>query len=99
MQQAAALDKVGTVIVQDILPSAASQRATFVLAGGSFAERDGTFVNHTGLAQEIHQGDSFAGRSEARRADLLGFGRAPRLVEHRSSSPRDGGEDRVAAWA
>ncbi len=26
-----------------------------MLAGGSFAERDGTFVNHAGLAQEIHK--------------------------------------------
>jgi NADH-quinone oxidoreductase subunit G len=43
------------VIVQDILQSAATQRAAFVLAGGSFAERDGTFVNHKGLAQEIHK--------------------------------------------
>jgi NADH-quinone oxidoreductase subunit G len=54
-QQAAALEKVGTVVVQDILASPASQRATFVLAGGSFAERDGTFVNYKGLAQEIHK--------------------------------------------
>jgi NADH-quinone oxidoreductase subunit G len=53
--QAAALEKVGTLIVQDILPSAASRRATYVLAGGSFAERDGIFVNHKGLAQEIHR--------------------------------------------
>jgi NADH-quinone oxidoreductase subunit G len=53
--QAAGLAKVETVIVQDILPSAASQRAMFVLPAGSFAERDGTFVNHAGLAQEIHR--------------------------------------------
>ncbi len=53
--QAAALDNVGTVIVQDMLESPASRRATFVLPGGSFAERDGTFVNHAGLAQEIHK--------------------------------------------
>jgi NADH-quinone oxidoreductase subunit G len=53
--QAAALDKVGTVIVQDLLPSAASKRAHYLLAAGSFAERDGTFVNHSGLAQEIHR--------------------------------------------
>jgi NADH-quinone oxidoreductase subunit G len=53
--QAAALDKVDKVIVQDILPSAASRRATYLLAGGTFAERDGTFVNHKGLAQEIHR--------------------------------------------
>ncbi len=53
--QAGALDKVDTVIVQDILPSAASRQATYVLASGSFAERDGTFVNHSGLAQGIHR--------------------------------------------
>jgi NADH-quinone oxidoreductase subunit G len=53
--QAAALEKVPAVIVQDILPSPASARATFVLPGGSFAERDGTFVNHAGLAQEIRR--------------------------------------------
>jgi NADH-quinone oxidoreductase subunit G len=54
-EQASALEQVETVIVQDILPSPASQRATFLLAGGSFAERDGTFVNHAGLAQEIRR--------------------------------------------
>jgi NADH-quinone oxidoreductase subunit G len=53
--QAAALEQVGGVIVQDILPSPASRWATFVLAGGSFAEREGTFVNHAGLAQAIHK--------------------------------------------
>ena len=53
--QAAALEKVGTVVVQDILPSAAANRATYLFAGGSFAEREGTFVNHAGLAQGIHK--------------------------------------------
>jgi NADH-quinone oxidoreductase subunit G len=51
--QAAALAKVKTLIVQDILPSPVSARAHIVLAGGSFAEREGTFVNHAGLAQAI----------------------------------------------
>jgi NADH-quinone oxidoreductase subunit G len=50
---AAALSKVTTLIVQDILPSPVSERAHIVLAGGSFAEREGTFVNHAGLAQTI----------------------------------------------
>lgn len=39
------------LIVQDIFPSPLSERADIVLAGGSFAERDGTYVNHSGLAQ------------------------------------------------
>jgi NADH-quinone oxidoreductase subunit G len=62
--QASALEKVDTVVVQDVLPSPASRRATFVLAGGSFAERDGTFVNHAGLAQEIRR--AIRGPGEAR---------------------------------
>jgi NADH-quinone oxidoreductase subunit G len=48
---------VGTpslLIVQDIFPSPLSDRADIVLAAGSFAERDGTYVNHGGLAQAAH---------------------------------------------
>ena len=51
--QAASVAKVKTLVVQDLLPSAASARAHVLLASGSFAERDGTFVNHAGLAQAI----------------------------------------------
>jgi NADH-quinone oxidoreductase subunit G len=54
-QQAAALDAIETVVVEDILRSPASERASFVLPGGSFAERDGTFINHANLAQEIRR--------------------------------------------
>ena len=54
-EQAAGLERVPLLVVQDLLPSAASGRASFLLSGGSFAERDGTFVNHAGLAQEIHK--------------------------------------------
>ena len=50
---AAALAKVKTLIVQDILPSPVSARGHILLAAGSFAEREGTFINHSGLAQAI----------------------------------------------
>lgn len=53
--EAKAFSNVKTLIVQDLLPSPVLPQATFVLAGGSFAERDGTFINHAGLAQEIHK--------------------------------------------
>ncbi|BBO31904.1 molybdopterin-dependent oxidoreductase [Lacipirellula parvula] len=52
-QQATGLGKASLVIVQDILPSTISERADFLLTGGSFAERDGSFVNYKGLAQQI----------------------------------------------
>jgi NADH-quinone oxidoreductase subunit G len=52
---AAALDNLRLLIVQDILPTPASERAHLVLPGAAFAEKDGTFVNHAGLAQAIHR--------------------------------------------
>lgn len=54
-QQAEGLGKAALVILQDLFPSAISERADFLLSGGSFAERDGSFVNYKGLAQEIHR--------------------------------------------
>ncbi|WP_437187163.1 molybdopterin-dependent oxidoreductase [Planctomicrobium sp. SH668] len=53
--QARAFKQVKTLIVQDLLPSSVSSEAAYLLPGGSFAERDGSFVNHAGLAQEIHK--------------------------------------------
>ncbi len=39
--------------VLDLLPSALTDRADVLLAGGSFAEREGTVINHAGLAQSL----------------------------------------------
>jgi NADH-quinone oxidoreductase subunit G len=55
-EQARPLEKVPLLVVQDLFPSAASARAKYVLPAVSFAEKDGTFVNHAGLAQAIHWG-------------------------------------------
>ncbi len=44
------------LVVQDLLASPLSDQAHFVLAGAAWAEKDGTFVNHAGLAQAIHRG-------------------------------------------
>jgi NADH-quinone oxidoreductase subunit G len=53
-EQAARLAKVPFVVVQDLWPSPASAVAHYVLPAVSFAEKEGTFVNHAGLAQAIH---------------------------------------------
>jgi NADH-quinone oxidoreductase subunit G len=47
------LGKASLLVVQDLFPSAASELAHYVLPAASFAEKDGTFVNHAGLAQAI----------------------------------------------
>ncbi len=41
------------LVVQDILPSTLSTYANVVLASASFAEREGTIVNHASLAQSL----------------------------------------------
>jgi len=41
------------VILQDLLPTPVSEFAQFILPGGAWAEKEGTFVNHAGLAQAI----------------------------------------------
>ncbi len=48
------LERVPVLVVQDLFPSPASDRARYVLPAVSFAEKSGTFVNHAGLAQAIH---------------------------------------------
>ncbi|MFV0442571.1 MAG: molybdopterin-dependent oxidoreductase [Planctomycetaceae bacterium] len=54
-EQANRLKSVRTVIVQDLLDSPAIPAATYILAGGAFAEREGTVVNHAGLAQHMEK--------------------------------------------
>ncbi len=49
------LGRLKLLVVQDLLASAASAKADFVLPGAAWAEKDGTFVNHNGLAQGIHR--------------------------------------------
>lgn len=45
------LSKLKLLIVQDILSSSLTDIADYVLPGSAFAEREGTVVNHSGLAQ------------------------------------------------
>ncbi|GIW82643.1 MAG: hypothetical protein KatS3mg105_4450 [Gemmatales bacterium] len=54
-EQGEALSKVPLLVVQDLFPSAASQVARYVLPGAAFAEKDGTYVNHAGLAQHLER--------------------------------------------
>ena len=58
------LSKLKLLIVQDILPSPASELAHYLLPAGSFVEKEGTFINHAGLAQTIER--SVRGPGESR---------------------------------
>jgi NADH-quinone oxidoreductase subunit G len=48
------LSEVRLLIVQDILRSPLTDQADFLLSSASFAEREGTVINHAGLAQRFH---------------------------------------------
>jgi NADH-quinone oxidoreductase subunit G len=54
--QAQALQRVPLVVCHDLLPSPISNFAHYVLPAAAWAEKDGTFINHAGLAQAIHWG-------------------------------------------
>ncbi len=47
------LYQVPLLVVQDLFPSAAGGNAHYVLPAGTFAEKDGVYVNHANLAQAI----------------------------------------------
>jgi NADH-quinone oxidoreductase subunit G len=63
-ERARELSKLRLLAIQDLLESPAEKYAHYVLPGGSFAERDGTFINHAGLAQRIQR--AVRGPGEAR---------------------------------
>jgi NADH-quinone oxidoreductase subunit G len=50
-----ALTGVANLIVQDVAPSALTERAAIVLPSLTFAEKIGTFTNHAGRIQAIHR--------------------------------------------
>jgi NADH-quinone oxidoreductase subunit G len=50
-----ALGQVPLLVVQDLLPSPVSKAAKYLIPAATFAEKDGTFVNHAGLAQALHR--------------------------------------------
>ncbi len=65
MKAAEQLGKLSTLIVQDLRRTPLTELATIALASSSFAEREGTFVNHAGLAQWIRPAIRPIGESRA----------------------------------
>src|SRR5262249_44829258 len=53
-EQATALGHLPLLIVQDLFPTPLSEAAGFALPASTFAEKEGTFVNHANLAQAVH---------------------------------------------
>lgn len=54
-EQAKALSNVPLLVVQDLFESGATVHASYLLPAASFAEKDGTFVNHANLAQAVRR--------------------------------------------
>jgi NADH-quinone oxidoreductase subunit G len=51
--QARQFEALELLVVQDLFPSAISERATYVLPGAAFAERDGSYVNRSDHLQSV----------------------------------------------
>jgi NADH-quinone oxidoreductase subunit G len=47
------LEKLDLLVVQDLFPSALTERATYVLPGAAFPERDGSYVNRNDHLQSV----------------------------------------------
>jgi NADH-quinone oxidoreductase subunit G len=46
--------KVKLLITQDLFPSALTDVSKYIIPSAAFSEKEGTFVNFAGLAQELH---------------------------------------------
>src|SRR5262245_57062248 len=74
-EQAKAIRKAGLVVVQDLFATPLSTAADYVLPGTAWTEKEGTFVNHAGLAQPLSRASNAPGECRAEgqvAADLLG---------------------------
>ncbi len=64
-EEVTAFAKVELLVVQDILPSALTSVAKYIIPGGAFTEKSGTFVNYNLLAQGIQQATNGPGEARA----------------------------------
>jgi len=54
--EAARFERLNLLVVHDILPSPVARKAHFIVPGVTFAEKEGTYVNHAGLIQATDWG-------------------------------------------
>jgi NADH-quinone oxidoreductase subunit G len=74
-EHAAKVANVPLVVVQDMFASALGDAANYLLPSAAWSEKDGTFLNHAGLAQTLSRANHLPGeaRSEGQVfAELLG---------------------------
>jgi NADH-quinone oxidoreductase subunit G len=74
-EQAAKLRKASLLVVQDLFATPLSAAADYVLPSAAWAEKEGTFINHAGLAQPISRAAHAPGESRSEGqvyADLMG---------------------------
>jgi NADH-quinone oxidoreductase subunit G len=73
--QAGKLRKAQLLVVQDLFATLLSESADYVLPSAAWAEKEGTFINHAGLAQPITRASHAPGESRSEGqvyADLMG---------------------------
>ena len=91
------LASLSTLIVQDFMNSPLTDMATIVLASATFVERQGTVVNHSGLAQEVQQ--SIRGATDVRQDGRLLFELSQRQGMYKAASIRTEMAKEIPAFA
>ena len=91
------LDSLSTLIVQDFMNSPLTDMATIVLASATFAERQGTVVNYSGLVQEVQQ--SIRGATDVRQDGRLLFELSQRQGMYKAASIRTEMAKEIPAFA
>jgi NADH-quinone oxidoreductase subunit G len=74
-EHATSVARIPLIVVQDLFTSPLSEVAQYVLPSGAWSEKDGTFINHAGLAQNIGKATNPPGEARVEGqvfADLLG---------------------------
>lgn len=90
------IKKIPFVVVQDLFASPLTPIAHYVLPSGAWSEKEGTFINHAGLAQTIQRASQPPGEARAEGqvfSELLG-----RRGLYRAADVRDGLGDAVPAF-
>lgn len=64
-EHAAAMERIPFVVVQDLFESPLSSIAHAVLPSASWSEKDGTLINHSGLAQSISKATQSPGEARS----------------------------------
>ena len=80
------LEKIGFLVVQDVLLSEVAELADIVLPGATFAEKDGSFTNSKGWIQRIRKSISAPGQAQPEQSQPYVHSNAAQFIPNSSQA-------------